>query len=381
MAWASPTCRCWRRSPDSAAGRMDRLSSRYWRASRRPGWCSCPDWPARRRWRSLHVRALGATRERMLRELVEAIDTLTAARPLVLVSRTCTGADHATLDLIAALARRQEPARLLVIGVYRPADARRDGHPLPALAHELRVRGRCVELALPALDAAATAAYLAARLPGPDGAGRPVGGAPRRTDGNPLFMGAVVDAWIADATLIQGGRRLGAAADPSALTARARRPPSVDRAAPGPTRRRGPGGPGGGQHRRHGVLGGGGGRPRPAGRGGRSPVRGPGAPGTVPARARRGRLARRDDRRPLGLPIRCIGRCCTTGRRRAAGRACTGQSASGWRSATAAASAHAAELAAHFVAGEKALERGAALPAPGGRGGVQRSAYREAIGI
>src|SRR5215471_3777192 len=46
-------------------------------------------------------RALGgATRERMLREMAEALDTLTAERPLVLVFEDLHWSDYATLDLL-----------------------------------------------------------------------------------------------------------------------------------------------------------------------------------------------------------------------------------------------------------------------------------------
>ena len=69
-------------------------------------------------------RAQGATRERMLRELVEALDALTRESPLVLLLEDLHWSDSATVDLLAMLARRREPARLLVIGTYRPADVR-----------------------------------------------------------------------------------------------------------------------------------------------------------------------------------------------------------------------------------------------------------------
>jgi DNA-binding winged helix-turn-helix (wHTH) protein len=52
---------------------------------------------------------LGTTRERMLREICEALETITAKRPLLLVLEDLQWADHSTVDLISALARRQEP--------------------------------------------------------------------------------------------------------------------------------------------------------------------------------------------------------------------------------------------------------------------------------
>jgi DNA-binding winged helix-turn-helix (wHTH) protein len=65
----------------------------------------------------------GSTRERMLREMAQALEVLTVERPLVLVLEDLHWSDHATLDLLSVLARRQEPARLLLLGTYRPEDS------------------------------------------------------------------------------------------------------------------------------------------------------------------------------------------------------------------------------------------------------------------
>src|SRR5439155_5823954 len=70
----------------------------------------------------LQRKAQGATRERMLRELAEAMEVLTTERPLVLWLEDLQWSDVSTLDWLALVARRQEPARLLVIGTYRPVE-------------------------------------------------------------------------------------------------------------------------------------------------------------------------------------------------------------------------------------------------------------------
>ena len=64
----------------------------------------------------------GVTRERMLREFAEVVDALTAETPLLLVLEDLHWSDYATLDLLALLARRRTPARLLVLGTYRPVE-------------------------------------------------------------------------------------------------------------------------------------------------------------------------------------------------------------------------------------------------------------------
>ena len=90
----------------------------------------------------------GATRERMLREAAECLEALSAVQPLVLVLEDLHWSDHATLDLLTWLARRREPARLLVLGTYRPVEVIVHGHPLQAVIQELRLHGQCVELRL-----------------------------------------------------------------------------------------------------------------------------------------------------------------------------------------------------------------------------------------
>jgi AAA ATPase domain len=80
---------------------------------------------------------LGATPERMLREAAECLEAVSTEQPLVLVLEDLHWSDHATLDLLAWLARRREPARLLVLGTSRPVEGLIQGHPLQAVTQEL----------------------------------------------------------------------------------------------------------------------------------------------------------------------------------------------------------------------------------------------------
>ena len=151
----------------------------------------------------LQRRVLGTTQERMLREMAEALNVLTAAQPLVLVLEDLHWSDYATLDLLAALARRREPARFLLLGTYRPPDALQRGHPLQTVTHELHMHGQCAELPLTLLSEAAVADYLVARFPEaqfPAGLARLVH---QRTEGNPLFMVSVVEDWVRRGWLAQ----------------------------------------------------------------------------------------------------------------------------------------------------------------------------------
>jgi DNA-binding winged helix-turn-helix (wHTH) protein/predicted ATPase len=130
----------------------------------------------------------GTTQQRMLRELAEALEIVTADTPLVLVLEDLHWSDYGTLDLLAVLARRREPARLLVLGTYRPTDVLVQGHPLATVVQELRLHGQCMALPLGLLSEAAVGVYLAARFPEQR---LPAGLASwlyRRTEGNPFFL-------------------------------------------------------------------------------------------------------------------------------------------------------------------------------------------------
>jgi predicted ATPase/DNA-binding winged helix-turn-helix (wHTH) protein len=135
----------------------------------------------------------GVTPTRMLRELAEALEVLTATRPLVLVLEDLHWSDRATVEWLAYVVRRRDPARLLILGTYRPVDVLVHAHALRASVAELRHHPQYAELVLDALSVAATAAYLRQRC----GEQSVPTGLPQlvhqRTGGNPLFLVAMVD--------------------------------------------------------------------------------------------------------------------------------------------------------------------------------------------
>ena len=94
---------------------------------------------------ALQRKTNGATKERMLRELAEAVELITAERPLALVLEDLHWGDPSTLDWLAFMARRQERARLLVLGTYRPVEMLANGHPLRTVKQELQLHRQCVE--------------------------------------------------------------------------------------------------------------------------------------------------------------------------------------------------------------------------------------------
>jgi DNA-binding winged helix-turn-helix (wHTH) protein/tetratricopeptide (TPR) repeat protein len=147
-------------------------------------------------WEALQ-RTVGPTAPpRMLRELTDALDAFTVACPLVLVLEDLHWSDRATLAWLAYVARRPDPARLLLLGTYRPVEAIVHGHPLRTVLTELRQHNQCVELTLDYLSAAEVTAYLVQRF-GDTRLAAALGGVlHQRTRGNPLFLTAVVDELV-----------------------------------------------------------------------------------------------------------------------------------------------------------------------------------------
>lgn len=152
--------------------------------------------------------AQGATRERMLRELAEAVEALTARRGLVLVLEDLHWSDISTLDWLSFVARRVVPSRLCLIGTYRPAEALSNGRPLSAVIQELAMHGQCAELSLGLLSTGDVAEYLTQRfasvpffLTGESQGERAnlyelAQAIYDRTEGNPLFMVTIVDGLL-----------------------------------------------------------------------------------------------------------------------------------------------------------------------------------------
>jgi predicted ATPase/DNA-binding winged helix-turn-helix (wHTH) protein len=140
----------------------------------------------------LQRQVAGATPARMQRELAQALDVLAADTPLVLVLEDLQWSDHSTVDLLASLAQRREPARLLVLGTYRPVDVVLQAHPLHGMLQELGARGQIRELPLELLPAEDVAAYLAGRLQEPV-APSLTAFVHERTDGHALFMVNIVE--------------------------------------------------------------------------------------------------------------------------------------------------------------------------------------------
>jgi len=151
-------------------------------------------------WTRSERRALEArgrpTRERMMRELTHALESIAAVTPLVVKLEDVHWSDASTLDWIGHVARRPEAARLLLLATFRPADAAAVKASLDRLVTELALHGACREIPLHPLGLQAVESYLQVRLGEGRGAAQLHQMAPlllERTGGNPLFMTSIVN--------------------------------------------------------------------------------------------------------------------------------------------------------------------------------------------
>jgi len=147
----------------------------------------------------------GATRDRMLREIRDALDALNLEAPLLWVFEDLQWADLSTLDLLSAAARRRTTGRAMVIMTKRPTDTMAPEHPLRTLKSELLSHHLCREIALAPLSEAAIAEYLTAEAGGgplPEGFAEFIH---RNTEGNPLFMIAALDHMAGRGLIVREG--------------------------------------------------------------------------------------------------------------------------------------------------------------------------------
>ncbi|HET6208634.1 MAG TPA: AAA family ATPase [Terracidiphilus sp.] len=145
---------------------------------------------------SMAAGAPRSTEVRLPGELCGALEELASDKPLIFVFEDLHWADESTLGLISALARRRTPAKLMLVVTYRAQDGSAD-QSLKALKQDLLIRRLGVELPLEPLNRQAVRELLRRELgqaslpPGLDGF------VFQRSEGNPLFVIALLRHLIA----------------------------------------------------------------------------------------------------------------------------------------------------------------------------------------
>ncbi len=142
---------------------------------------------------SLQREIQGATRERMLREIAEALESITAERALVIVLEDLQWVDAATVDVLSVLARRRSLGRLMLIGSSSTCNSSRVDHPLTTLKSDLLIHRLCREVALGPISEAEVAQFLGLGSPDPSPPTELAKLIQRHGGGNPLFMIATLE--------------------------------------------------------------------------------------------------------------------------------------------------------------------------------------------
>ena len=135
----------------------------------------------------LQLETIGATKERMLREMGDALGALAASSPLILLLEDLHWADPSSADLLNHLCQRLEGQRLLIVGTFRPEDLERSDHPLKTYRLEMLAHKLCEEIALGLLSEEQVASYLDARFAPNDFPRELCALIQGKTEGHPLF--------------------------------------------------------------------------------------------------------------------------------------------------------------------------------------------------
>lgn len=112
----------------------------------------------------LQRETIGVTKERMLREMGDALGALATISPAVLLLEDLHWADTSSADLLRHLCQRIGHQRLLIVGTFRPEDLALSKHPLTNYKREMQAHKLCEEIALGALGEEYIASYLDARF-------------------------------------------------------------------------------------------------------------------------------------------------------------------------------------------------------------------------
>src|SRR4029079_17512753 len=135
----------------------------------------------------LQQETIGATKERMMREMGDVLGVLASASPVVLLLEDLHWADPSSVDLLRHLSQRIATQRLLIAGTFRPEDIERSGHPLKHYKAEMQAHNLCDEVALGAWTREHIAEYVDATFSPNDFPLDLTALVHEKTEGHPLF--------------------------------------------------------------------------------------------------------------------------------------------------------------------------------------------------
>jgi serine/threonine protein kinase/tetratricopeptide (TPR) repeat protein len=135
----------------------------------------------------LQQETIGATKERMMREMGDALGMFATTSPIVLLLEDLHWADPSSVDLLRHLCQRISGQRLLIAGTFRPEDVERSNHPLKSYKAEMQAHRLCEEVALGLLEREHIAEYLNTTFAPNDFPPELAWLIHEKTEGHPLF--------------------------------------------------------------------------------------------------------------------------------------------------------------------------------------------------
>ena len=159
-----------------------------------PTWClQLPAFHSNGDLDQLRRETAGATKDRMLREMGDALGALSATAPLLLLLEDLHWADPSTVDLLRHLCHRVGAQRVLLLVTFRPEDLEIAHHPLRNCKIEMQAHQQCDEIALDVLSAEDIVSFLNLRFHPNEFPCELAGLLRRRTDGQPLFTVSLLE--------------------------------------------------------------------------------------------------------------------------------------------------------------------------------------------
>ena len=130
---------------------------------------------------------IGATKDRMIREMGDALGLFSNASPIVLLLEDLHWADPSSIDLLRHLCNRISSQRVLLVGTFRPEDIERSNHPLKRYKAEMQMHKLCEEIALESLSRMHIVDYLNVTFNPNDFPANLADHLYEKTEGHPLF--------------------------------------------------------------------------------------------------------------------------------------------------------------------------------------------------
>ncbi|HSE98636.1 MAG TPA: protein kinase, partial [Blastocatellia bacterium] len=143
-------------------------------------------------WEDLQQEAVGAAKDRMLREMGDALGAMAVNPPMVLILEDLHWADPSSIDLLRHLCQRIGDRRLLIMGTFRPEVLELNEHPLKMYRLEMMAHKLCKEISLSSLEQEHVSSYLNSRF-APNAFPRELFSLiQRKTEGHPLFTMSLI---------------------------------------------------------------------------------------------------------------------------------------------------------------------------------------------